>query len=39
MNLYLVQDADRPMYVVADGWQAALDRALRRQADRRRIGR
>jgi hypothetical protein len=26
MNLYEVQDTDRPMYVVAESWQAALDR-------------
>ena len=25
-NLFLVQDADRPMYVVADGFQDALNR-------------
>ena len=25
MNLYEVQDGDRPMYVVADSWQSALD--------------
>lgn len=25
-NLYHVQDSDRPMYVVADGWQDAVDR-------------
>lgn len=24
MNLYHIQDADRPMFVVASSWQAAL---------------
>jgi len=25
MNLYQVQDEDRPMYVVAESWEAAFD--------------
>ena len=25
-NLYLVQDSDRPMYVVAENWNTALEK-------------
>jgi hypothetical protein len=37
-NLYQVQDADRPMYVIARNWQGALElwrRQIRKENDMR----